>query len=54
MLFNSSVFLQFFAAFQLLYFLCRRSLTARNVLIVAASWLFYGWWDYRFLFLLIF
>jgi len=54
MLFNSSVFLQFFAAFLLLYFLCRRSLTARNVLIVAASWLFYGWWDYRFLFLLIF
>src|SRR5688572_4850758 len=54
MLFNSTVFLQFFAAFLLLYFLCRNSLTARNLLILAASWLFYGWWDYRFLGLLIF
>ena len=54
MLFNSSDFLQFFAAFVLLYFLCRNSLRARNLLIVAGSWLFYGWWDYRFLGLLIF
>src|SRR5215831_921058 len=54
MLFNSTVFLQFFAAFLLLYFLCRNSLLARNLLIVAASWLFYGWWDYRFLALIIF
>lgn len=54
MLFNSTVFLQFFAAFLLLYFLCRNSLTGRNLLIVGASWLFYGWWDYRFLALLIF
>jgi D-alanyl-lipoteichoic acid acyltransferase DltB (MBOAT superfamily) len=54
MLFNSTVFLQFFAAFLLLYFLCRNSLLTRNLLIVAASWLFYGWWDYRFLALLIF
>ena len=54
MLFNSTVFLQFFAAFLLLYFLCRNSLTLRNLLVVAASWLFYGWWDVRFLGLLIF
>ena len=54
MLFNSTVFLQFFAAFLLLYFLCRNSLTLRNLLVVAASWLFYGWWDIRFLGLLIF
>jgi D-alanyl-lipoteichoic acid acyltransferase DltB (MBOAT superfamily) len=54
MLFNSTVFLQFFAAFLLLYFLCRKSLTARNLLIVGGSWLFYGWWDWRFLGLLIF
>lgn len=52
MLFNSNVFLQFFAAFILLFFLVRRSLTARNWLIVAGSYLFYGWWDYRFLSLL--
>src|SRR5262245_43940393 len=54
MLFNSGVFLKFFAAFLLLYFLLRNHLKARNVLIVVASYLFYGWWDYRFLSLLIF
>jgi D-alanyl-lipoteichoic acid acyltransferase DltB (MBOAT superfamily) len=54
MLFNSTVFLQFFAAFLLLHFLCRNQLAVRNLLIIAASFLFYGWWDYRFLGLLIF
>jgi alginate O-acetyltransferase complex protein AlgI len=44
MLFNSAVFLQFFTAFLLLYWLARNSLPARNLLIVAASYLFYGWW----------
>jgi len=44
MLFNSGVFLKFFAAFLLLYWLARNSLKARNLLIVAASYLFYGWW----------
>jgi len=53
MLFNSGVFLQFFAAFLLLYYLVRKHLLARNILIVLASYLFYGWWDYRFLSLLI-
>ena len=52
MLFNSGVFLKFFAAFLLLYYLVRTHLKARNLLIVAASYLFYGWWDYRFLGLL--
>ncbi len=53
MQFNSGVFLQFFAAFVLLYWLVRHHLRWRNVLIVAASYLFYGWWDYRFLSLLL-
>lgn len=53
MLFNSGTFLQFFAAFVLLYFCLRNHLGARNLLIVTASYLFYGWWDYRFLSLLI-
>ena len=44
MLFNSGVFLQFFAAFVLLFWLSRNSLTLRNLLILAASYLFYGWW----------
>jgi D-alanyl-lipoteichoic acid acyltransferase DltB (MBOAT superfamily) len=44
MLFNSGVFLQFFAAFLLLFWLARNSLELRNGLILAASYLFYGWW----------
>lgn len=53
MLFNSNVFLLFLAAFLLLYHLCRHRLRARNGLILGASYLFYGWWDYRFLALLV-
>ncbi|MBI4659350.1 MAG: MBOAT family protein [Verrucomicrobia bacterium] len=53
MLFNSGVFLKFFSAFLLLYYLGRNNLRFRNILIVAASYLFYGWWDYRFLCLLV-
>ncbi len=45
MLFNSTVFLQFFAAFLLLYWICRGSLRARNVLIVISSYVFYAWWQ---------
>ena len=53
MLFNSGTFALFFAAFCGLYGLVRNSLRARNLLIVAASWTFYGWWDWRFLGLLV-
>src|SRR5215217_4044188 len=53
MLFNSGLFLQFFAAFLLLYYVVRNHLAARNFLIVIASYTFYGAWDYRFLSLLI-
>ena len=54
MLFNSDTFLKFFGAFlMLLFYLCRNDLRARNALIVAASYFFYGWWDYRLLSLLI-
>ena len=54
MLFNSGLFLQFFAGFLLLYWLVRNQLSARNFLIVAASYVFYGAWDWRFLSLLAF
>ncbi|MCI0747331.1 MAG: hypothetical protein L0Y58_18150 [Verrucomicrobia subdivision 3 bacterium] len=54
MLFNSGVFLKFFLAFLLLYWLVRNHLRARNILIVVASYVFYGWWDYRFLVLILF
>lgn len=53
MFFNSETFLWFLLAFTLLYFLVRRSLSQRNLLILGASYLFYGWWDWRFLFLLL-
>ena len=53
MLFNSTEFLLFLAAFVLLYVLVRAHLRLRNLLIVAASYLFYGWWDWRFLGLLV-
>ena len=53
MLFNSDTFLWFLLAFSLLYFVTRQSLARRNWLILAASYCFYGWWDWRFLFLLL-
>jgi alginate O-acetyltransferase complex protein AlgI len=53
MLFNSGVFLKFFTAFFLVYWLVRDHLSWRNGLIVAGSYLFYGWWDYRFLSLIL-
>jgi alginate O-acetyltransferase complex protein AlgI len=51
MLFNSGIFAWFLAAFLPLYLLCRRHVTARNLLLIAASYVFYGWWDARFLIL---
>lgn len=55
MLFNSIEFGLFLPAVFLLYwFVFQRDLRAQNLLLVAASFLFYGWWDWRFLFLLIF
>lgn len=54
MLFHSTEFLIFLGAFVLGYWLVRRDLRTRNLLIVAASYLFYGWWDWRFLGLLAF
>lgn len=51
MVFNSSAFLVFFLIFYALYWTLGRKGTAtgRNVLILLASYLFYGWWDWRFL-----
>jgi alginate O-acetyltransferase complex protein AlgI len=54
MLFDSAVFIFFFGAFALLYWLTRDSLIQRNILIVLASGTFYAYWDVRFLMLLAF
>jgi alginate O-acetyltransferase complex protein AlgI len=53
MLFDSLAFAGFFVVFLLLYYLVRGSLAARNALIVAGSFVFYGFWSVRFLMLLI-
>jgi D-alanyl-lipoteichoic acid acyltransferase DltB (MBOAT superfamily) len=55
MLFNSLDFAVFLPIVFLLYwFLANRSLRLQNALIVAASYVFYGWWDWRFLSLILF
>jgi hypothetical protein len=52
MVFNSLTFLVFFAVVLALYY--RLGLRAQNGMLLGASYLFYGWWDCRFLGLLIF
>ena len=52
MLFNSIEYLFFLPVVFLLYWTACRSLVSRNALLLAASYLFYGWWDYRFLLLI--
>ena len=54
MLFNSNAFLAFFALFCLGFWFARQSLLLRNILVTVASFIFYGWWDYRFAGLLLF
>lgn len=55
MLFNSIDFAIFLPIVFILYwFAINRSLKLQNLLIVAASYLFYGWWDWRFLSLIVF
>lgn len=50
MLFNSIDFVIFLPLVFILYwFVTHRSLTLQNLLIVAASYVFYAWWDWRFL-----
>lgn len=49
MLFNSLVFCLFFVATYSFYLALIRRRRAQNVLLLAASYVFYGWWDWRFL-----
>ena len=54
MTFQSLEYMIFLPVVFILYWtLCRRSKTLQNGLIVAASLVFYGWWDWRFLGLLL-
>ena len=54
MLFNSLDFAIFLPLVCILYWgLCRKSKRHQNLLILVASYVFYGWWDWRFLSLLL-
>ena len=54
MLFNSLDFVFFLPVVFILYwFVTDRSLRWQNLLIVCASYVFYAWWDYRFLGLIV-
>ena len=53
MLFNSVDFALFLPIVFILYWLLT-NLKIQNFLIVVASYLFYGWWDWRFLSLILF
>ena len=54
MSFNSTEFLIFLpVVFCLYWFVCHKNINLQNGLVLASSYFFYGWWDWRFLFLLI-
>ena len=55
MLFTSIEFAVFLPIVFLLYwFVFNRNLKLQNLFIVVVSYVFYGWWDWRFLFLIAF
>ncbi|MFT6203743.1 MAG: D-alanyl-lipoteichoic acid acyltransferase DltB (MBOAT superfamily) [Spirosomataceae bacterium] len=55
MLFNSIDFAIFLPIVFILYwFVANKNLKLQNLLIVSSSYLFYGWWDWRFLSLILF
>jgi alginate O-acetyltransferase complex protein AlgI len=55
MLFTSITFALFLTILFLLYwFIFNRSLSGQNLFLLASSYIFYGWWDWRFAFLLLF
>lgn len=55
MIFNSYAFALFFPIVFILYWLLsKKNILYQNILLLVASYVFYGWWDWRFLFLLVF
>lgn len=55
MLFNSFAFAVFFPLVFILYWAIfnRKNVKVRNLFLITASYVFYGWWDWRFLSLII-
>lgn len=55
MLFNSISFLIFLPTIYFLYwFVFQKNIRSQNLTLIIASYFFYGWWSWKFLFLLIF
>ena len=54
MLFNSIEYLFFLPIVFAIYWLLRNQLKLQNLFVVLASYVFYGWWDYKFLLLIAF
>ena len=53
MLFNSFEFALFLPiVFCLYWFVCNKTVRVQNILVLLASYFFYGWWSYKFLGLL--
>jgi len=53
MLFNSFEFLIFFPLVFIAYWLLHKSYKAQNIFLLIASYVFYAWWDWRFLSLIV-
>jgi alginate O-acetyltransferase complex protein AlgI len=47
--FDSITFFIFFAIFLVAYYACSRWFRLQNVVLLIGSYIFYGWWDWRFL-----
>ena len=54
MLFNSAIFFLFLPLVFTAYWLLRGRVRLQNLFVIAASYVFYGWWDWRFLILIAF
>ena len=54
MLFNSFEYLLFLPIVFAIYWLLRNQLKLQNLFVVLASYVFYGWWEYKFLLLIAF
>ncbi|WP_296382662.1 MBOAT family O-acyltransferase [Winogradskyella sp.] len=52
MLFNSIDFAIFFPIVFVIYWIVSGKLKIRNIVVLISSYIFYGWWDWRFLFLI--
>ncbi|NRD23502.1 MBOAT family protein [Winogradskyella litoriviva] len=54
MLFNSIEYLIFLPIVFIIYWLLKNNYKNQNILLLISSYVFYGWWDYRFISLIIF